>query len=85
MKDIRKLFLQHSIFFCKNEPCVDLCRLKRHNRNLISLGLKDEDFLVQEIMRLDITDDDMRRENAKQVLKRKAAKNNQQQQSATPK
>lgn len=48
-------------------------------------GLKDEDFLVQEIMRLDITDDDMRRENAKQVLKRKAAKNNQQQQSATPK
>ena len=59
--------------------------LKRHNRNLISLGLKDEDFLVQEILRLDITDDDMRRENAKQVLKRKAAKNNQQQQSATPK
>ena len=47
-------------------------------------GLKDEDFLVQEILRLDITDDDMRKENAKQVLKRKAAKNNQQQ-SATPK
>ena len=62
-----------------------MCRLKRHNRILISLGLKDEDFLVQEIMRLDITDDDMRRENAKQVLKRKTAKNNQQQQSATPK
>ena len=32
-------------------------------------GLKDEDFLVQEILRLDITDDDMRRENAKQMLK----------------
>ena len=73
------------LFFYRNKSCVNLCRLKRHNRNLISLGLKDEDFLVQEIMRLDITDDDMRRENAKQVLKRKTAKNNQQQQSATPK
>ena len=73
------------MFLFRNKYCVNLCRLKRHNRNLISLGLKDEDFLVQEIMRLDITDDDMRRENAKQVLKRKAAKNNQQQQSATPK
>ena len=84
MKDIGKIFCNIQ-FFCKNEPCIKLCRLKRHNCNLISLGLKDEDFLVQEILRLDITDDDMRRENAKQVLKRKAAKNNQQQQSATPK
>lgn len=33
-------------------------------------GLKDPDFLVQEIQRLDITDEDMKHENAKQVLKR---------------
>ena len=37
-------------------------------------GLKDEDFLVEEILRLDITDEDMRRENTKQILKRKKAK-----------
>ena len=48
-------------------------------------GLKDEDFLVQEILRLDITDDDMRRENAKQMLKRKAAASKNSNQSATPK
>ena len=60
--------------------------LKRHNRNLISLGLKDEDFLVQKILRLDITGNDITHKagNAKQVLKRKAAKSNQQQ-SETPK
>jgi hypothetical protein len=39
-------------------------------------GLKHEDFLVDEIMRLNITDEDMRRENAKQVIKRRAAKAN---------
>ena len=38
-------------------------------------GLKDEEFLVSEILRLDITDDDMRKENAKQVHKRNAAQN----------
>ncbi len=41
---------------------------------VIPPGLKNEDFLVQEVLRLDLTDDDMRRENAKQVLKRKLAK-----------
>lgn len=42
---------------------------------VIPPGLKDEDFLIQEIIRLDVTDHDMRKENAKQVLKRKMAKN----------
>ncbi len=36
-------------------------------------GMKNEDFLVEEIVRLNITDEDMKRENAKQVAKRKAA------------
>ena len=39
-------------------------------------GLKDEEFLVEEILRLDITDEDMKRENAKQVLKRRANNKN---------
>ena len=38
-------------------------------------GLKDEEFLVSEILRLDITDDHMRKENAKQAHKRNAARN----------
>jgi len=36
-------------------------------------GLKDEEFLVAEMLRLEITDDDMRREHAKQVLLRSKA------------
>jgi len=32
-------------------------------------GFNKEDFLVQESIKLDITDDDIRRENVKQILK----------------
>lgn len=37
-------------------------------------GLRDEEFLVAEMVRLEITDDDMRKEHAKQVLLRSKAK-----------
>ena len=36
-------------------------------------GLRDEEFLVAEMVRLEITDDDMRKEHAKQVLLRSKA------------
>ena len=43
---------------------------------IVPRGLKNEEFLVGEIIRLDINDDDMRKEHTKQVLKRKQAKQN---------